>query len=417
MDHDGTDGVTATRSPVSPAAVAVFLRGRLEALVQAAVDAIFTQVPAYAAHATPDLRAESAEHCRAVFSAFIATLEQGRAPERGDFTLTTHHAMRRVDMGVELADFVRAFRVGQAAIWEQVSAGVDELPGGKDTLLGLVSHLMETIEVGSSAAAEAYVEAANLSGADRERIQRDLLEDLLAGRVPVIEARRSALERAGLNLDGTLLVGVGRTTVAPEGFATLPDAAHFASTALARDVGGLVIVRQQEVIGVLPVPAGAERRVVSRIARLVEALAGRGIPMTVGISTLRTGVTDVPAAYREADMARASLREETGVRALSALSPLDYLVLRSDDSARHLIGPAVRTFVEEDRQDGWVLVETLRSYVRSDMNAKAVATDLHLHVNTVYYRLDRIGEKTGYDLRKVPEVIDLFLAVRLLTDA
>ena len=116
-------------------------------------------------------------------------------------------------------------------------------------------------------------------------------------------------------------------------------------------------------------------------------------------------------------MARASLREETGVRALSALSPLDYLVLRSDDSARHLIGPAVRTFVEEDRQDGWVLVETLRSYVRSDMNAKAVATDLHLHVNTVYYRLDRIGEKTGYDLRKVPEVIDLFLAVRLLTDA
>jgi len=40
---------------------------------------------------------------------------------------------------------------------------------------------------------------------------------------------------------------------------------------------------------------------------------------------------------------------------------------------------------------------------------------LHLHVNTAYYRLERIAERTGLDLRKLPEVIDLLVAVRLLS--
>ena len=37
-----------------------------------------------------------------------------------------------------------------------------------------------------------------------------------------------------------------------------------------------------------------------------------------------------------------------------------------------------------------------------------------MHVNTIYYRIDRISERTGLDLRRLDEVIELLLAVRLL---
>jgi sugar diacid utilization regulator len=48
------------------------------------------------------------------------------------------------------------------------------------------------------------------------------------------------------------------------------------------------------------------------------------------------------------------------------------------------------------------------------MNAKVAAECLLIHVNTAHHRLGRIAEKTGYDLRRLADVIDLLIAVRLV---
>jgi sugar diacid utilization regulator len=74
----------------------------------------------------------------------------------------------------------------------------------------------------------------------------------------------------------------------------------------------------------------------------------------------------------------------------------------------------VRAFVEEDLATGGILVETLSTYVSHDLNAKLTAMHLHVHANTIYYRLDRIAERTGCDVRRVEDLIDLLLAVRLI---
>jgi DNA-binding PucR family transcriptional regulator len=39
---------------------------------------------------------------------------------------------------------------------------------------------------------------------------------------------------------------------------------------------------------------------------------------------------------------------------------------------------------------------------------------LHLHVNTAYYRLERIAERTGCYLRRLADVMELIIAIRLL---
>ena len=389
---------------------------RLHQFVLDATEAIMAEVPAYRDNDRADLRDEVGSNCAQVFGIFVDTLATGRPPVPADFPMSAGYAARRVAAGIALEDFLKAFRVGQAVLWEHVQAAAVGGPGGSEAALPVVGHLMATIEAGSSAAARGYVDSTTLRASDTARIERDLVEDLLSGRTAMAAGRAEVLARAGLAPDSPLLVGVGLPRD-PEGTAPLlPEAAELVSRAVAQSVGGVVVVRQNEVVAVLPVDELGESTATSRLTRLTESLAGRGIPVAFGLSTVRAGVAEVPSAYREAQFARSALGDRAGLLALSSLSTLDYLVTRPDEAARQLIRREVRAFIEEDTSEGGVLVDTVLKYVAADMNARAAAAQLHVHVNTIYYRLDRISARTGHDLRRLGEVIDLLLAVRLLAD-
>jgi sugar diacid utilization regulator len=43
------------------------------------------------------------------------------------------------------------------------------------------------------------------------------------------------------------------------------------------------------------------------------------------------------------------------------------------------------------------LLETIRTHIGNDLNRRRTARDLHVHTNTVDYRLKRIGQLTGFD--------------------
>jgi DNA-binding PucR family transcriptional regulator len=60
-----------------------------------------------------------------------------------------------------------------------------------------------------------------------------------------------------------------------------------------------------------------------------------------------------------------------------------------------------------------VLIETLHEYVAANLNATVAAERLHVHVNTARYRLGKIEEETGCNLRHMDDVLDLLVAVRL----
>jgi DNA-binding PucR family transcriptional regulator len=181
-----------------------------------------------------------------------------------------------------------------------------------------------------------------------------------------------------------------------------------------RDASGLMALRHDELLGLFPVVDSGDR-VIRHLKRAHAALRATQVELAIGASTVHTQLSEVPKAYHEARVARDALAGCGGVLALSSVSTFNYLVLSNDETARRLIDPKIRQFVEEDLAAGGSYIETINAYVSSDMNAKVAADLLHLHVNTAYYRLERIAERTGLDLRKLPEVIDLLVAVRLLS--
>ena len=172
---------------------------------------------------------------------------------------------------------------------------------------------------------------------------------------------------------------------------------------------GLAARRQNEIVSVIPLGHSDPARVVAGLH------AGGGeARLAIGVSTVHNGLHEVPEAYAEAQVAREAVGPSGGVLALPLLSAFDYLVLREAQTAQRLIRPEVRRFVTEDLAAGRTLITTLVIYAESDLNAKIAAERLHLHVNTAYYRLDKIAERTGYDLRRLADVVELLIAIRLL---
>jgi len=128
-------------------------------------------------------------------------------------------------------------------------------------------------------------------------------------------------------------------------------------------------------------------------------------------------------AWTEAreDGARPGDREELldavppagGIVSLPSLGALDWMTLRADTTTWELVPAGVRDFLEQDARDGGTLLTTFRGYVASDLNVKLAAKRLHLHTNTARYRLGRIAERTGLDLRSFEDVATLYVAARL----
>jgi DNA-binding PucR family transcriptional regulator len=74
---------------------------------------------------------------------------------------------------------------------------------------------------------------------------------------------------------------------------------------------------------------------------------------------------------------------------------------------------AVREFVEDDARQGRVLSDTLLAYVACDLSVKLAAERLFVHPNTAHYRLAKIADRTGCDVRKLDDVQLLTIAIRL----
>ena len=112
-------------------------------------------------------------------------------------------------------------------------------------------------------------------------------------------------------------------------------------------------------------------------------------------------------------MALSGVADEGGVEALARLKPFDYLALHADDTARRLVDPRLRGFLEDDRRRGGALTETIRAVAAADLNLRVAAERLQVHPNTAQYRLRRIEERSGRNPRRIADLLELLVAIAL----
>jgi PucR C-terminal helix-turn-helix domain/GGDEF-like domain len=393
--------------------IAAMLAARREELAAQSLDEIRAAIPAYASIEDPAILADVTAHVAENHDALAASLLRGRPVVEDDLAFIRPHAALRARKGLPVADFLKAFRIGHRVIWDAIMDLAAEDEETRSAALASVRLVMEFIDHASTHAAQAYLEAQQLLVAEGDRVRRDLLEDLLAGRQPAPGPRLSAARAAGLDAGGRCLVVVAVPVSASD------DELAFrsAGSALARAVGGpvrpLTVVRQDEIVIVRALGTQDPASLTEPIRQAQAEVASGGLELAIGISTAFESTAGVPDGHRDACTAIESLGPAGGVMALAEVTAFDYLALRADATARRLVSPAIQRFVEEDTAAGGTLTSTLLEYAAANLNAKVAAQRLFIHVNTAHHRLARIEEKTGCDLRDLGDVQELLIAIKL----
>ncbi len=393
--------------------IAEMLEARRAELAEESLREIQAENPAYGAMSDPAMLRDVTEHVAENHDALRASLLRGRPVTSEDLAFMRPHAALRARRGVPLADFLHAFRIGHRVVWDAIVELADRDDATRAAGLRAARVVMEFIDYASTQAAQVYLDTQQLLLAEGDRVRRDLLEDLLAGREPPPGPRLTAARAAGLDRGGRCLLIAAVPVTTPEDEFALRSAA----SALARAAGGvlrpLTVVRQDEIVIVRALDGQDPPRLSEPMQRAQRELAAVGVGLAIGVSTTFETTAGLPDAYGEAITALESVGREGGVIALPDLSAFDYLTLRRDATAKRLIAPAIRQFVQEDAAAGGALTSTLVAYAEANLNAKLAAERLFVHVNTAHHRLSRIEEKTGCDLRNLADVQELLIAIRL----
>ena len=127
-------------------------------------------------------------------------------------------------------------------------------------------------------------------------------------------------------------------------------------------------------------------------------------------------VAQAPTAWRQA-LFSCDSSAEPGVRYCRDLAlPFLMRTLMNEPATPDLLHPALSTLAAYDADTHSDLLATIVSYVASGCSQAECSRQLHIHLNTLKYRLKRICELTGIDFKDQDELFYLRLSVALLPD-
>lgn len=389
------------------------LLARADEIARAAATEVRMRVPGYTA-----IDESLAEDLRGVIQDVVEALCRSAIAEElvpaKAIGIVREVVARRIRADISLSDWIQAFRVGHGIAWDTTVRLAEEGVLTREAALAAASTMLTYLDRLTTEASEAYLEAQRVDQAERDRVSAELLEDLLGGRPPGTRARAEAAAAAGLLSGGRFVLLVARPISAlsddrrlAAGAATLVRAARLQQP--------LAVIRNGEV-KVVAALSRAGRRPVAGIRRTQAALAEQGLRLAIGISRAKDDLTHVPIAHEEAEVAAGHVNQQGGVASFDELTALDYLTARGaeDPLALDLIPAQVREFVESELAGDGAMLATIRAYADAAMNATEASERLFVHVNTAHYRLRRIHERTGRDIRRTDELVDLLVSIRLL---
>jgi hypothetical protein len=323
------------------------------------------------------------------FVALIRDPDAGREPGRDVYIALGRGELRQ---GRTLDSLQSAYRVGARVAWRRISAAARRHRVAPDQLAVLAEAIFAYIDELSADSVEGYAQAQREQEGERQRRRRELLALLLRD-PPAEEADlRAAAQAAGWRLarSGAPLA-VSEADLARVGRRLPADAL----------VGSVEGTGCALVSGAPSSSRAAELR---HATESVNAALGPAVPRG-----------ELASSWA---LARAALRAaEAG--ALDGPGPFlaeehlaDLLIFESGDLAERLADRRLAPLAELTRAGRARMEETALAFVQHGGNAAAMARALHLHPQTIRYRLTRLRELFGDDLEDPDARFELELALR-----
>ncbi|GHD06084.1 cyclic diguanylate phosphodiesterase [Streptomyces violarus] len=263
---------------------------------------------------------------------------------------------------------------------------------------------------------------ARRSAAEAEqRVRGELLDDLLDARDRDPRLLRERAARLRADLDAVHVVLAARLEGGAADADQEADARRrlaAAASHLAATRHGLAAARDGGTVLLLPLGPGDTA---TDLARRAARHLGTAVhtPVTVGASApaedLATRTDGVTTAYAEARRCLDALRllGRSGDGAAAEDFGFLGLLLAGDRDIPGFVDRTIGQVVAYDRRRGTELVRTLDAYFACGMSPARTKDELHVHVNTVAQRLERVGRLLGDDWQTPARALEIQLALRL----
>ncbi|MET7483915.1 PucR family transcriptional regulator ligand-binding domain-containing protein [Streptomyces sp. NPDC005538] len=183
-----------------------------------------------------------------------------------------------------------------------------------------------------------------------------------------------------------------------------------------------------EAIALVPLPAVSAEHDGSESGIHADVLlAAVRDPLSAGLDGDGRVTLGVSAAVHSAEGLRGALEEARHARRVAAAragrvcaaghqelaSHVLLLPFVPDDVRRAFTARLLDPLREYDRRHRAELIPTLEAFLECDGSWTRCASRLHLHVNTLRYRVGRIEQLTSRDLSRLEDKLDFFLALRM----
>lgn len=266
------------------------------------------------------------------------------------------------------------------------------------------------------------------------RLQRDFFDDLLNGEISS-EVAMTRAKAYGIDLSGCCCVVVADIDAPARQFLKSGEEDQVQGLKrglkrLAKSLveteaeGGLVFCRRDSLV-MLPRFSGAKKvEALARAKRLAQRLcqeaASQLAPATVsvGVGAFCADLSGVARGFQTAQAAieiGRRLRGTNSVHCWEELGPYQLLSsMKGSEEARAFVTRNLGPLLDNGNPRAEELLATLDVFLTCGGNIEQVAARLHLHRNTVRYRLDQIRRLLGRDPLAEPFETQLALALRKL---
>lgn len=352
-------------------------------LVAEVVERCAAEVPFYRELPREVLAGEVSRSVSAVFGLLLRSLREPDLLKPGELTRIIEWSARRAEERLPLPAALEAYLIGAQVWWRALcsAASPQELAQAGDALLGCLRTALPAVALAHAQAAE------DVLGEER-RVRRALVAALLAG-----ERHQALAEAARVQVAPAYEVVVHVFEGTPR--------SRLVQSALDAHAGTLVLADPETGVALLPRTGPGEELGLSDRTNSaqggVESLAGR-LTREVGPVWLAAahaaGPEAIPGALEEArrvmDIVQRLGRPPGLYRFDDVL--LEYQLARPGAGLGRLAAKLDPLAAHPH------LVETLRAFVNRGHNRRRTAQDLHIHRNTLDYRLQRVSLLTGLDL-------------------
>lgn len=374
------------------------LRSRLPAVAELTVQAIIEQVPPYTDALSGPIGANIRSAVELALGGFLKLAARPRGTASGPRSpaLDGAYALGRGEAraGRSMEALLAAYRIGARESWRQFSQAAVEtdLPAG--TMARFAELVFAYIDELSAASAAGHSDELATSGRVRERYRGLLVRELLAGESTA--RLHQAADRAGWRPTTTLAAAILPSGHASRAVTSLDD-----RTLRSDELPGLAPDEQSDLTLLLvPDADGPGRAAVTRAVRGLNAWLGPAKPWNL-----------VHLSYQRVLRARRlQLPGRDGV--VDTEEQLTALVVTADaDALADLRAHALAPLADLRDASADRLVETLRAWVLLRGRRDEVARALHVHPQTVRYRVGQLRELFGERLDDPDTIAALIVAL------